>query len=138
MSMYPMSSMHSFRSMGRRDGSVVGKKLPKGTWRRVLRFARPYRAELVIFLVLVTGAALIGVITPILAGHVVNDITGHAHVSVIVTVALEIAGLAVLAAVLSFAQRWYSARLGEGLIFDLRTAVFDHVQRMPLAFFTRT
>ncbi len=76
--------------------------------------------------------------TPVLAGRVVNQITGRAAVHVVVDLALVIAGLAVFDAGLSFAQRWYSARIGEGLIFDMRTAVFDHVQRMPLAFFTRT
>ena len=82
--------------------------------------------------------ALIGVATPVLAGRVVNEITRHGEVRVVVKIAIVIAALAVVDAVLSFAQRWYSARIGEGLIFDMRTAVFDHVQRMPLAFFTRT
>jgi ATP-binding cassette subfamily B protein len=122
----------------RRDRSVIEKQLPPGTWRRVLRFAQPYRLDLAIFLVMVIGDALIGVATPILAGHVVNQITGHGASSVVVRIALVIAGLAVVDAGLSFAQRWYSARIGEGLIYDMRTSVFDHVQRMPLAFFTRT
>jgi ATP-binding cassette subfamily B protein len=125
-------------SMGRRDRSVVERQLPPGTWRRVLRFARPYRADLAIFLVIITGDALIGVVTPILAGRIVNQITGHGAAHVVIDIALVIAGLAVFDAGLSFAQRWYSARIGEGLIYDMRTAVFDHVQRMPLAFFTRT
>ena len=86
-----------------------------------------------------SASALIGVVTPVLAGRVVNDITGRtAGRTVVVEIALVIAGLAVVDAALSFAQRWYSARIGEGLIYDMRTAVFDHVQRMPLAFFTRT
>jgi ATP-binding cassette subfamily B protein len=87
---------------------------------------------------MVIGDALIGVVTPILAGRVVNQITGHGAAHVVIDIALVIAGLAVVDAGLSFAQRWYSARIGEGLIYDMRTAVFDHVQRMPLAFFTRT
>jgi ATP-binding cassette subfamily B protein len=86
----------------------------------------------------VVGDALIGVVTPVLAGRVVNEITGHGQAGVVVTIALVIAGLAIIDAGLSFSQRWYSARIGEGLIYDMRTAVFDHVQRMPLAFFTRT
>jgi ATP-binding cassette, subfamily B, bacterial len=130
-------SMQVFRSM-HRDSSVVDREIPPGTWRRVLRFATPYRAELFVFLALIVADALIGVATPILAGRVVNEITRHGHVRVIVQIAIVIAGLAVVDAVLSFAQRWYSARIGEGLIYDMRTAVFDHVQRMPLAFFTRT
>lgn len=132
------SAMRAMQSMGRRDGRVARQQLPPGTWRRVLRFARPYRFDLTVFLALIIGDALIGVVTPILAGRVVNTITRHGAAHVVVDIALVIAGLAVVDAGLSFAQRWYSARIGEGLIYDLRTAVFGHVQRMPLAFFTRT
>ena len=138
MSLDHMNAMRAMRSMGRRDPSVVERQLPPGTWRRVFRFATPYRRELAVFLLLVIGDALIGVVTPILAGRVVNTITRNGAAHVVVDIALVIAGLAVVDAGLSFAQRWYSARIGEGLIYDMRTAVFDHVQRMPLAFFTRT
>jgi ATP-binding cassette, subfamily B, bacterial len=133
-----MNSMRVMRSMGRRDPSVVDKQLPPGTWRRVFQFATPYKADLIVFLVLVIGDALIGVITPVLAGRVINQITRNGAAHVVIDIALVIAALAVVDAGLSFAQRWYSARIGEGLIYDMRTAVFDHVQRMPLAFFTRT
>ncbi len=138
MSMYSMQAMRSLRSMHRSDSSVVNKQLPPGTWKRVLRFAAPYRVELLVFLAIVTAEALIGVATPVLAGKVINQISRHGDVRVVVQIAFVIAGLAVVDAVLSFAQRWYSARIGEGLIFDMRTQVFNQVQRMPLAFFTRT
>ena len=138
MSMDSMHMMRSMWSMSRRDSSVVNKQIPPGTWKRILRFARPYRADLIVFLAVVVLDALIGVATPVLAGKVVNEITKHGEVRVVVKIAIVIVALAVVDAVLSFAQRWYSARIGEGLIFDMRTAVFDHVQRMPLAFFTRT
>lgn len=133
-----MDHASAWRMLGstRRRGDVG--HVPKGTWRRVFRFARPYRSHLTIFLAIITGSALIGVVTPVLAGRVVNDITRHAEARVVIEIALVIAGLAVVDAALSFTQRWYSARIGEGLIYDMRTAVFDHVQRMPLAFFTRT
>jgi ATP-binding cassette subfamily B protein len=133
-----MNNMHMVWSMGRRDPSVVKQQIPPGTWKRIFRFARPYRAELTVFLAVIVLDALIGVATPILAGKVVNEITRHGELRTIVKIAIVIAALAVVDAVLSFAQRWYSARIGEGLIFDMRTAVFGHVQRMPLAFFTRT
>jgi ATP-binding cassette subfamily B protein len=133
-----LNTMRMLRSMGRRDASVVERQLPPGTWRRVLRFARPYRLDLAIFVAIIVADAVISVITPVLAGRVVNEITRHGAVHVVVDIALVIAGLAIFDAGLSFAQRWYSARIGEGLIYDMRTAVFDHVQRMPLAFFTRT
>ena len=138
MSMDAMRTMQHMRSFGRRDRAVLDKQLPPGTWRRVLRFASPYRRDLSVFLGTVVFDALIGVATPVLAGKVVNDITRHSHVSAVVDIALLIAALAVLDAGLSFTQRWYSAKIGEGLIYDMRTAVFDHVQQMPLAFFTRT
>jgi len=126
------------RSMRRADRAALQKTIPKGTWRRVFRFARPYRRDLVLFLFVITLDALIGVATPVLAGRVVNQITGHGSKRVVILIAVTIALLAVVDAGLSFVQRWYSARIGEGLIYDMRTSVFDHVQRMPLAFFTRT
>jgi len=138
MSMDSMHMMRSVWAMGRRDSSVVDKQIPPGTWKRIMRFARPYRLDLLVFLVVIVIDALIGVATPVLAGKVVNEITRHGEIRVVVKIAIVIAALAVIDAVLSFAQRWYSARIGEGLIFDMRTDVFDHVQRMPLAFFTRT
>ena len=110
---------------------------PGGSW----RFARPYRRDIVVFLVTVVLAAVIGVATPVLAGDVINAISRRrrrAPARAVVRLALLIAGLAVVDALLSLAQRWYSARIGEGIILDLRTRVYDHVQRMPLQFFTRT
>jgi ATP-binding cassette, subfamily B, bacterial len=130
----PWSVMRSYR----RDPSVTEKKLPPGTAKRIFSFARPYRRELVVFLATVVASAVIGVITPVLAGRVVNVISSRGETRTVVTIAVVVAGLALLDAALSLAQRWYSARIGEGLILDLRTRVFDHVQRMPLAFFTRT
>ncbi len=139
MSMPGGSTHWGVLSSFRRDRSVVGARLAPGTVRRIVRFASPYRAELSVFLVTVIASATIGVATPVLAGRVVNTITSpHGSGGVVVRLALLIAGLAVLDAGLSLAQRWYSARIGEGLIFGMRTRVFDHVQRMPLAFFTRT
>ncbi|HST64826.1 MAG TPA: ABC transporter ATP-binding protein, partial [Mycobacteriales bacterium] len=122
----------------RRDSAVTDKKLPKGTARRIGRFALPYRRELTVFLATVVASAVIGVATPVLAGRVVNEISRDGSTGVVVRIAIVVAALALLDAGLSLAQRWYSARIGEGLILDLRTKVFDHVQQMPLAFFTRT
>ena len=127
-------TMRSFR----RDRSVVATKLTPGTFWRIMRFAAPYRFALVVFLCTVVASALIGVATPVLAGRVVNAITRQSDLSVVVHLAVAIAVLAVFEAGLSLVQRWYSARIGEGLIYQLRTSVFDHVQRMPVAFFTRT
>jgi ATP-binding cassette subfamily B protein len=130
----PWTVMRSYR----RDSAVTGQKLPKGTARRIVGFARPYRRYLTVFLLTVIASAVIGVLTPVLAGRVVNVISSHGAPATVVKIAIVVAALAVVDAGLSLAQRWYSARIGEGLIFDMRTRVFDHVQRMPLAFFTRT
>jgi ATP-binding cassette subfamily B protein len=134
----PMTSMAAMRSF-RRDPSVTARELPKGTVRRILGIARPYRRELTFFLVLVVGSSVIGVITPLLAGAIINRIAGlEGTASDIVRIALVIAGLAVVDAGISLGTRWFSARIGEGVIYDLRSRVFEHVQRMPVAFFTRT
>jgi len=126
------------RSLSRRDQDVKDYKLAPGTARRIMAFARPYRFEISIFLLTVVLSAVIGVATPVFAGRVVNVITSGGDRMVVVWIAVAIAGLAVVDAMLSFVQRWHSARIGESIILDLRTGVFNHVQRMPIAFFTRT
>ncbi|WP_448616991.1 ABC transporter ATP-binding protein [Modestobacter sp. URMC 112] len=133
-----MTSMAAMRSF-RRDPSVTAREIPKGTVRRVLGVARPYRRELIAFLSLVVLSALIGVLTPLLAGDIVNRVARLSGTAGdIVRIALFIAGLALVDAAASLTQRWYSSRIGEGVIYDLRSRVFEHVQRMPVAFFTRT
>ncbi|RZS43369.1 ABC-type multidrug transport system fused ATPase/permease subunit [Herbihabitans rhizosphaerae] len=110
----------------------------KGTIRRIGRFIRPHRTMLVIFLLMTVVSAALAVSTPLLAGRVVDAIVGGRDVSVVVWLAVVIAGIAILDAGLGLAERWQSSRIGEGLIYDLRREVFGHVQRMPVAFFTRT
>ncbi|HEX5540479.1 MAG TPA: ABC transporter ATP-binding protein [Micromonospora sp.] len=134
-----MSGWQMLRSMRDRD-RVAAHRLNRGTMRRITAFAQPYRRDITVFLIAVVFAAVIGVATPLLAGQVIDTITrgGSEAGSIVVRLALLIAGLAIVDALLSLAQRWYSARIGEGMILDLRTRVFDHVQRMPLQFFTRT
>ena len=132
-----MAGASAWRAMPQ-DSSVVQHKLAPGTLRRVVSFARPFRRYLVVFLLLTVISSTIGVITPLLAGDVVNQISGHGTVRGVVIIALVIGGLAVIDALISLGTRWYSSRIGEGLIFDMRTKVFEHVQRMSLAFFTRT
>ncbi|GAB3659511.1 ABC transporter ATP-binding protein [Glycomyces tarimensis] len=123
----------------RRGDDLKGVKLSRGVKRRILRFARPYARDIVVFLVLVTVSAGIGVATPVLAGDIVNELTGPGGTQRgVLILAGIIAGLAVFEALVSLVMRWYGAKLGEGIIFDLRRAVFDHVQAMPVAFFTRS
>ncbi|NEE23444.1 ABC transporter ATP-binding protein [Streptomyces sp. SID7499] len=108
------------------------------TLRRIGAFARPHRRRIALFVLLGVGTALLAVATPVLAGWVVDTIVSHGDEGRVVRLALLIAVIAVAEAALGILGRRLSATLGEHLILDLRTAVFDHVQRMPVAFFTRT
>ncbi|MFJ4782168.1 ABC transporter ATP-binding protein [Streptomyces sp. NPDC088794] len=110
----------------------------RATLRRIGAYARPHRARIARFVVLGVVTALLAVATPVLAGRVVDAIVSGGDEGTVVRLALLIALMAVLEAALGILGRRLSATLGEGLILDLRTAVFDHVQRMPVAFFTRT
>ncbi len=110
----------------------------RATLQRILAFARPHRRKLAAFLALSIGAAILAVATPVLAGRVVDAIVGHKDFSTVLRLAVLIAVIAIAEAGLGLFTRWLSASIGEGLILDLRTAVFDHIQRMPIAFFTRT
>ena len=114
------------------------RAIGRGTARRILRFARPHRPRMIGFLVFSIASALLTVANPVLAGRVVDGIVGHAPAATVVLLATVIGLVAVLDAALGIMIRWLSARIGEGLILDLRTAVFDHVQTLPIAFFTRT
>jgi ABC-type multidrug transport system fused ATPase/permease subunit len=108
------------------------------TMRRIARFARPRRARLIQFLVLSVVAAVLTVATPVIAGRIVTAINDGGPLNLVLALAGLIAVIAVVEAGVGLLSRWLSATIGEGLILDLRTAVFDHVQRMPIAFFTRT
>ncbi len=124
----------------RRNGDDLGNvRLDKRTKKLILEFAKPYRTEITVFLLMVIVTAAISVAVPVLAGNVVNELTleGGTRSGVLI-LAGAIGGLAVVEAAVSLIQRWYSARLGEGIIYDLRRSVFDHVLAMPIAFFTRT
>ncbi|WP_405487265.1 ABC transporter ATP-binding protein [Nocardia sp. NBC_00511] len=120
------------------SGPEQQRPLSMATARRILTFARPHHRRLVAFLVLSIASALLAVATPVLAGRVVDAIVGHGAPRTVIVLAVVIAAVAVLDSALGLVIRWLSSLIGEGLIFDLRTAVFDHVQRMPIAFFTRT
>lgn len=126
-----------FRSF-RQDPSVRRHKLSRGTLRRVLAFAAPYRRLLTLFLVLIALDAAIGALTPMLFRAIIDDGITPGRRDVVLGLAGAVAALALVQGALALGQRVCSARVGEGLILDLRSAVFDHVQKMPLAFFSRT
>ncbi|WP_221888119.1 ABC transporter ATP-binding protein [Geodermatophilus aquaeductus] len=112
--------------------------ISRATLRRVMTYARPHRGRIAAFVAVGVVEAVLAVATPLLAGRVVNTIVGGGSTSTVVGLAFLIAGIALAGTALGLLGRWLSSTLGEGLILDLRTAVFDHVQRMPVAFFTRT
>lgn len=120
-----------------KDRTVAEHKLTRDTLKRILRFARPYRGRLAVFVALIAVEAAAGAVTPLLFKTLIDDGITAGDTRVVVTVAAIVAVLAIVSAGLSVADRWVSSQVGEGLIRDLRTEVFDHVQRMPLAFFSR-
>ena len=121
-----------------RDKSVTRQQLAPGTLRRVVGFARPYRGRLIAFISLILLEAALGATVPLIYREIIDVGIAEGRNGLVVALAFGLVGLAVAAALISLAQRWFSARIGEGLIYDLRTQVFDHVQRQPVAFFTRT
>ncbi|MGB7818706.1 MAG: ABC transporter ATP-binding protein [Ornithinibacter sp.] len=131
--------MHGWQAMRSltQDSSVRDRRLMPGTTRRVLGYASPFRRQISVFLVLVVIDAVLIVATPLLLKSLVDDGIIPKDSSVVVRISLVVAGLALLSGALTLVQRWFSARIGEGLIYDLRTEVFGHVLRQPIAFFTR-
>jgi ATP-binding cassette, subfamily B, bacterial len=134
--MYGRANIGMMRSM-RQDPSVTHQKLKPGTVRRILTYAKPYRLWLSLFLIVTILDALITVVNPLLLRAIIDKgILGH-DLAIVIGIASAVAAVAVFDAFLGFAIRWYSSRIGEGLIYDLRTEVFSHVQQQPIAFFTR-
>jgi ATP-binding cassette subfamily B protein len=127
---------HAMRGFSR-DPSVTKQKLKPGTVRRIAGYARPYRVDLVIFLLAAALDAVVTVTYPLLLAVVIDRGILHKDTGVVIGVAAAVAGLAIFDALLSVVQRYFTSRVGEGLIYDLRTQVFGHVQRQPIAFFTR-
>ena len=139
MDVAQMTMMRSFR----RDPDVKGQRLAPGTWKRIIRFAAPYRRQLLAFLAVIVIAAIVGVAQPLIFKKIIDSGIGTnppatGRPGLVTALALLVAGLALFDAVLSLINRYYSARIGEGLIYDLRSQVYAHVQKMPIAFFTRT
>jgi ATP-binding cassette, subfamily B, bacterial len=130
--------MHQTLMGFRHDNEALrGKKVERALIRRVLGLTRPYRSALIGFLVTVVMSAAVAVVPALLFGALLNNTVGSKNETVVLGLALAAVGVAVANAVLSLLQRWYSARVGEGLIYDMRVALFDHVQRLPISFFTR-
>ena len=118
--------------------AIAGTKVNRSSMRRVAVFARPYSSSIIGFLISILVSAAIALVPPLLFRTIVDTAipAGDKHRIVILTIILVVVAMG--DAILSIVQRWYSSRIGEGLIYDLRVALFDKVQNMPIAFFTRT
>jgi ATP-binding cassette subfamily B protein len=132
-----MSGQHMAWRSYRRDDSVLDKKLAPGTFRRIIGYARPYKALVIGFLITLVLDAVLVVAQPLLFKRIIDQGVTPGNAQVVTVTAILIAVIAFFDAGLTLVGRWYSSRIGEGLIYDLRTQVYDHVQRMPVAFFTR-
>jgi ATP-binding cassette subfamily B protein len=134
--MYGRGNMTMMRGF-RMDPSITKQKLKPGTVRRIAAYARPYRWYLIVFLLFTGVDALITVVNPLLLREIIDQGILRRNDRLVIVIAIVVAAVAIFDAALGFAIRWFSARIGEGLIYDLRTQVFDHVLRQPIAFFTR-
>jgi ATP-binding cassette subfamily B protein len=121
-----------------RREDVRGKRLAPGVVRRAMQFAAPYRAWIVLFLVATVAGSFLAIIPPLLFRRLIDHTLPTHDRTGLARLAAAGVGVALGGAGLSLAARWHSSRVGEGLIYSLRSTLFDHVQRMPLAFFTRT
>jgi ABC-type multidrug transport system fused ATPase/permease subunit len=135
--MSDMNTWMALRSAMQDDGRAR-RPVGRATRRRVAEFARPHRRTIAMFLGLATVSAVLGVATPLLAGQAVDAIVERRASGTVIVLAALIAIIALLDTVVGLLERLTSSRLGEGLILDLRRRVFEHVQSMPVAFFTRT
>ncbi len=127
----------SFRSLTQ-DQSVKDQKLKPGTVRRIASYALPYKNNLLLFLITVIIDALLVVTTPLLLKRLIDEGVIPGDSGLVTRLALLVGAIAIADALISMVGRWFSARIGEGLIYDLRTQVFQHIQRQSIAFFTRT
>src|SRR6478752_1410296 len=134
--MYGRANMVMMRGF-RMDPSITRQKLKPGTIRRIAAYARPYRMYLAVFLLATAVDPVITVVNPLLLRDIIDHGILGRNEQLVILLACAVAAVAIFDAALGFVIRWFSARIGEGLIYDLRTQVFDHVQRQPIAFFTR-
>jgi len=120
------------------DQSVKNAKLRPGTLKRIFTYAIPYKSTFVLFLFCLIADAVLTVATPLLLRELIDRGVIPKDRAVVTTMAISVAVLAILTAVINIVVRWISAKIGEGLIYDLRSQVFRHVQEQSIAFFTRT
>ena len=130
--------MMMYHWYGRRQELDPNTKLSPGLFRRVWGYARRYRLQVTAYLLTIGLSALVAVVPPLLVRQLLNAAIPRHSYRLIDLIGLAAVGVALANAGLALVQRYFSARIGEGLIYDLRTDVFDHIQRQPLAFFTHS
>jgi ATP-binding cassette subfamily B protein len=131
--------MSAYRRGSRRDlAELKAANITKGTNGRIWRFLRPYRLRLIVYLLVIVAAAVVGSIPPLVVKALIDNGIMAKNLHVVDVLAAAMVGLALATTALSLVSRWFGSVIGEGIIFDLRSKLYDHVQRMPVAFFTRT
>ena len=134
-----LNLMMSMHMMWPRDpNSVAEAKIDRDAARRIWRFASPYRRLVAGFLVTVVISAILGLVPPLLFGRIIDRAIPEQNRGLLAVFAAAIVAASLLAGIVGLVERYWSSRIGEGVIYDLRVALFDHVQQLPLAFFTRT
>lgn len=136
MSMHSMGGPGGYASSFRKDQSVRGASVPKGTTKRIFAYAHPYRWLIAGFIALLLIDALASVATPLLLRSIIDDAVPAGDRRLVVVFASLVAGVAIIEASLAILSRWFSTRIGESLIYDLRRDVFSHVQKQSMSFFT--
>lgn len=123
--------------LGSDPEAIKGKSLSRQTVRRVLTFARPYRLQLIGFVLVIFLSALLALLPPLVFRRLIDDTIPAADRAEVNILAMILITAAFADAALALGERWFSSRIGEGLIYDLRVSLYDHVQRLPVGFFTR-
>jgi ATP-binding cassette subfamily B protein len=130
--------VRGYRGAGTDPEKLKGARVERATLRRVWWFLRPYRLKLALYLTVIVATAGVGALPPLLVKGLIDSAIPHRNLSEVDLFAAGMVGLALATTALSLLNRWFASVIGEGIIYDLRVALFDHVQRMPVAFFTRT
>lgn len=129
---------HELWRMMQPHGDAASVKLPKGLIRRVFTFAGPYKGRLILLMAIIFGMSGLAVIPPLLIKTVIDDALPNRDMGLLTQLSLAMVGVAALTGLVAVGMRYLTSSIGEGLIYDLRVALFRHVQRLPIAFFTRT
>ncbi|MEX0790627.1 MAG: ABC transporter ATP-binding protein [Actinomycetota bacterium] len=129
---------HELWRLAQPHGDAANVRLPKGLIKRVFVFAKPYRPRLILLMVIILGMSGLGVLNPLIIKLIIDDALPNRDFGLLTLLSLAMVGLAALIGLVAVGMRYLTSSIGEGLIYDLRVALFSHVQRLPIAFFTRT